>query len=119
MRWHSLQRYDRSSISEQHAGHFIARSLLILEMLSLQNDCRQIAHVRNDAEFPQSSHQWIGSHIGLKANTVAYHLRRTAMRTCSAALGANKSIDSVNGNRKRSPKIDQLQINYDEVLVLV
>jgi hypothetical protein len=39
----------------------MARSFLILEMLSLQKNCRQIAHVSNDAELTQSSHYRIGS----------------------------------------------------------
>jgi len=34
----------------------MARSLLLLEMLAFQNNCRQIAHVRNGAELAQSSY---------------------------------------------------------------
>jgi hypothetical protein len=74
----------------------MARSLLILQMPSLPKQLSMHGTYSYDAELAQSSREWIGSHIGLKANTVAYHLRPPAMKTCSVAWGQQKDIDSAN-----------------------
>src|SRR5262245_10866750 len=79
----------------------MARPLLIVEMLSLPKQLSMHRAYSYDAELAQSSRQWIGSHIGLKANTVAYHLRPPPRCERAQSYGLAK------------------RINYDEVLVLV
>src|SRR5690349_3800201 len=92
MRWHSVQRYERSSISEQQAGHFIKWSPRDIVEIPLRNREPILSPVQFESDF--SPRVALQRPDQILPNQLAVNADSTPARNASSSTGLRKKADA-------------------------